>query len=290
MNAPPWPVNPSIGQMFQNWVWSGSQWIATPTTGMRIITQVFVRDGSYMPSPGLVSVVVECVGGGGAGGSASTANATIAVAGGGGGSGGYARKTVAAALVRGGVPVSIGGGGTGSGEYGGTTTFGALCQANGGWGGIDNDGATTFGDAGNGGGIGLGDIAMPGASGQCGVTAGDVNSSTQGGLGGALFGGNGVDLVGTGGYRIGRDAIVNTGAGGTGGVINHASVPAGQLPIKGGNGGSGLCIVTEYCWGDRDVVKQWSPPVNVNLNWPRPPFPGGGPWPPGPWPRGEDDP
>lgn len=282
MNAPPFPLNPSTGERFGQWVWNGAQWVCAPANGVQVLTTAFTASGAYMPSSGLVSVQVECWGGGGAGGAANTTNATIAVSGGGGGSGGYSKITLPAALVAGGVQVTIGAGGTASTQAA-STTFGALCVANGGGAGTDDNGSTDFGDAGDGAPAGTGDIAFPGASGFCGVTAGDVNSSTQGGLGGTMAGGNGVDLVGTGGYRIGRNGAPGTGAGGTGGVINHASVPGGSLPVVGGLGGSGLCVVTEYCWaftGDNDCL---NPPVNVNARVAvtHVPWTGPGPCPPG---------
>src|SRR5580704_13026830 len=139
--VPPFPVNPQFGQFWNSWVWNGSRWVCTSGSGMRVVTQVFHASAPYSPSPGLVTAVVECVGGGGGGG--PCAESTVTIGGGGGaGSGGYSRVTLAAALVLGGVNVTIGAGGFGGNPLpdgianaGQPTTFGAMCVANGGGGG-----------------------------------------------------------------------------------------------------------------------------------------------------------
>jgi hypothetical protein len=259
MNAPPFPANPSFGQYYGNWVWSGSRWVCTNTSGMRVVTQVFTASAPYTPSPGLVSAVVECYGPGGGGGAANCLGSPVLViAAGGGGSGGYSRSTLAAALVLGGVNVTIGVGGVGgavggyTGGSGGTTSFGALVVANGGGGGENNDegGANLWGRAGSGGPIGIGEVAFPGSDGFTGMIltfATPTPSAFSGGLGGQIFGGNTNSYVSNGGFDPGKDAKPNTGAGGSGAIVNQSSA-AGVPP--GGAGATGLCIVTEYCWAD----------------------------------------
>lgn len=251
MNAPAFPPNPTFNQQFGNWVWSGSRWVCTNTNGVRIVTQVFRASAPYMPSPGLISAVVECIGGGGGGGEASVPAATYIVSGGGGGSGGYSRITLASGLVLGGVNVTIGGGG-GQQAAGGATSFGAMCVANGGLGGQGNVFATgATGQGGNGGAPGIGDVAFPGADGACGFAF--VQPTVQdafliaGAMGGALYGGAHTFNIGPTSQTAGSNATANTGAGGSGAAINQN--PAGPN-VAGGNGAAGICTVTEYCFAD----------------------------------------
>ena len=247
-NFPPFPLNPTVGQRWLGWVWNGAQWVQTPATGMQVLTTVFVASGPYMPSPGLVSLTVECIGGGGGGGNCASPNATYIVAGGGGGSGGYSRKTLPASLVLGGVVITVGaGGGEGvSGLPGGPTSFGALCVANGGGG---NNDTNVFGAAGPGASIGIGDLTQPGGPGTAGVVSGPTLEGVVGGRGGQMWGGAvGDPLIGVGQTWPGSPGTANTGAGGNGAVINQST--AINTTIIGGSGGSGVCIVTEYCWAD----------------------------------------
>jgi hypothetical protein len=267
--APPFPPNPAFGDVFGNWVWSGSRWVCTNTNGIRIVCQVFPASAPYMPSPGLVTAVVECVGGGaGGGGALSSVPPSFTVeawscGGGGGGSGGYSRIALAAGLVAGGVNVTIGAGGAGgpatvqtTGAAGGVTSFGALCVANGGNGGGSNvSGAPSaldpsVGYGGLGGGPGIGDVAVWGNSGGSGGTEvfnpNLANSVVWGGFGGASFFGSSpsgaVDLA-QGGGVAGNNGTFGAGGSGAASAVN-------TRPAVGGVGGSGLCVVTEYCWAD----------------------------------------
>jgi hypothetical protein len=258
MNAPPFPTNPSFGQYFGNWVWSGSRWVCTNTNGVRLITTVFTASAPYTPSPGLISLVVETVGGGGGSGPA-VGFANYITSGGGGGSGGYSRITLASGLVLGGVNVIIGAGGSstqslppGAASTGGTTSFGAFCVANGGQGGYGNDGATEFGNGGPGAAPGVGDIAAPGSFGVNGetmfVTAGGpmVGMDAWGGRGATtLFGGGNQQAAGPGESIPGVPGA-GYGAGATGGISNQINAQTAQ----GAAGAAGVCIVTEYCWAD----------------------------------------
>jgi hypothetical protein len=253
-NFPPFPLNPVVGQRWLGWVWNGSQWVQTPATGMQVLTTVFNASGPYMPSPGLVSVTVECIGAGGGGGSATAPAATgtgAIVGGGGGGSGGLSRKTLPASLVLGGVVVTVGAGGAGSAP-GTVTSFGALCVANGGGaGGNNNVSSAAFGNSGPGATPGVGDVAFPGSAGAAGtavVMAAFLDTNGQGGMGGWIYGGNMVRDTGPGAANPGSAGAAGTGAGGQGGCCNQVASTAGTQ--AGGAGGSGLCIVTEYCWAD----------------------------------------
>jgi hypothetical protein len=216
-----------------------------------------------MPSSGLAVAVVELVGAGGGGGGVLHADGWNG-GGGGGGSGGYSRKILPAALVLGGVIVTIGAGG-GSTAYpgvtvpqAGSTSFGGLCLAYGGWGGITIGGGGAQGQTGEGGEpaqVGIGDVALGGVSGGPGSYA-DVAVPAMG----AIYGGRGGIAPVLGGH-LGRQAVIfaagfmdgrdpytgdpqGPGCGGNGGVAWTAASDCG-----GGNGGPGLCVVTEYCWG-----------------------------------------
>jgi hypothetical protein len=263
MNAPPFPANPVQGQRFGNWTWSQGRWVCTASSGVSIFTQVFKASAPYTPSPGLISCVVECIGGGGAGGSAGPPpQADMILCGGGGGSGGYSRITLAASLVLGGVNVVIGDGGqaplSGVVTNGQPTSFGALCIANGGMAGSPNNAGVPaagdvagWGDGGRGAAAGIGDIAFPGAAGGSGILEFSASSAAQavpGGMGGQVFGGNQTQNVAPGVAFSGAAGLPNTGAGGMGTVQNQLAT---TTPVwSGSNGGSGICIVTEYCWAD----------------------------------------
>lgn len=277
LSAPPFPTNPTLGQWHGNWCWNGARWVATPMSGVRVLTTVFNAPGTfpYMPSPGLVSLTVECVGGGGGGGGGestipSPGAAGWLCAGGGGGSGGYSRTTVAAALVAGGVQVVVGAGGAAGtptvvGGAGGTTSFGAFCVAEGGNGGTPGNIGVGSGYGGWWAGSGIGDIASPGNSGGHGML--NFYDPAEEASGQSIcFGGNGAaSFFGSAppGAQQAPGGVPGIegwmGAGGSGGCGGGA----GPGPQNGGAGGAGLCIITEYCWNDTDGGEV-NPPIEVN--------------------------
>lgn len=315
MNAPPYPLNPAVGQRYGQWVWNGVQWTCAPANGVQVLSTVFTSSGPYMPSPGLVSVEVECIGGGGAGGPAQlTYSGTawkLGASGGGGGAGAYSRKTLPASLVMGGVAITIGAGGAPGGSNsalaggnGAATSFGALCVAPGGQGGganniSGNDTAFTqngqYGQGGQGGGFaggGIGDWIVDGSSGTLGpfdaqaatvvfeITI-PIGRGAAGAYGAAPWGGLG--LAGQTGGAAGTVAQANTGAGGGAGWCAVAPGGGPQNSFFGGAGGSGVCIVTEYCWSFANEDDCLNPPVNVNarIAVTHVPWQGPGPCPPG---------
>lgn len=293
MNAPPFPLNPQVGTRYGNYVWNGATWVCAPTTGIQVTVQVFTASGPYMPSPGLVSAQVECIGGGGGGGGVGPILGTQVMGGAGGGSGGRSVKFLPAALVMGGVSVTIGAGGAegadngGPGGNGSATSFGALCVANGGTGGGGVNGTTTLGGAGDGAAPGVGDLAFPGSGGGPGtyIASGASAAAYQGGMGGQIVGGNIVNHAFPGGGATGFDAANGTGAGGSGGIVNQEAGAHGP----GGAGGSGICWVTEYCWATA-AGEDCNPPINVNARvaLTHVPWPGPGPCPPGYGDYGEE--
>ena len=251
MNAPNFPLNPMVGQRWQQWVWNGARWVCSPATGVQVIRQVFTANGTYMPSPGLVSAQVDCLGAGGGGGCA-VGQATYLGSGGGGGSGGLSSIFLPATLVAGGVVVTVGVGGLGGiapglASAGSATSFGGLCVANGGVQGL-GVGNGGMGDGGAGAAVGVGDVTFAGAAGESGNIVGTpaAGSFAHSAAGGQIFGGNGRGPnFGAGGILNGAAGHANSGCGGGGGSYNETTVDA-----NGGNGGSGLCTVTEYCWAD----------------------------------------
>ena len=267
----PFPPNPAPGQSFGNWVWSGDRWVCTQSVGVRLISQIFRASAPYMPSPGLVTAVVEAIGGGGGGAGIFLPTAAYAGSGGGGGSGGYSKSTLAAALVLGGVNIVIGQGGSvseivGAAPPGTPTSFGGMVVANGGGGGIS---ATTssWGGGGVGAAPGVGDLAMPGSTGQSGylltppIAIGEIG--IEAGSGAPSFFGGGVRGGGNQGTTApGPSAYANSGAGGGGGASNQATATS-----TGGPGGSGICIVTEYCWSDTGDGGSVCCPPGARVGW-----------------------
>jgi hypothetical protein len=265
--VPPFPLNPNVGQRWGDWVWNGASWVCSPATGVQVLKQYFLASGVYMPSPGLVTAFVQCVGGGGGGGGVLHA-AGWNGGGGGGGSGGYSEIYLPAASVLGGVIVTCGAGGHSTAvaatapPQAGSTTFGGFCLAYGGWGGITvGVGAPSPGQTGEGGQpaqAGIGALALRGNAGGPGSYAniGTVTppvGAMYGGMGGTppmISGGVGRRaVIFAAGFMAGYDVYTGDpqgpGVGGNGGVSW-----SGASDIGGGNGGNGICLVTEYCWMD----------------------------------------
>lgn len=220
-------------------IYDGTQFqpISAPS-GALINIQRITATGTYTPTPGTTSVIVEIVGGGGASGGAPATGAGAQSVGVAGGAGAYAKSRLITGFS--GVTVTIGAGGTGnSGAAGGNgvaSSFGALITAPGGFGG--------------------------GTLGPSGVMA-----SQQGGIGAAIA--TGGNILNMGGQPAG-DGLVNpiivspggntplgqsvaytfqttgnpgTGFGsGAGGTSNGAS----QAARTGGAGAPGICIIYEY--------------------------------------------
>lgn len=234
-------VNVSTGLAF-----SGGNLTATGT-GTSAITRVgvraFVASGTYTPTAGMKYCIAECVGGGGGGGGAAgTTGQTFAA--GGGGSGGYSRRYLTAADVGVGQTVTIGAAGNGgaaganNGSAGGTTSFGALCSANGGAGGTYGS-VANLGLGGAGGVVAgaIGDLTAFGAPGGGGFYNGATAAITiPGGAGGSsVFGGGAPGTAGAGSIA---------GAFGSGG--SGAFAVSGTGTFGGGNGSAGVVIITEF--------------------------------------------
>ncbi|WP_413534603.1 hypothetical protein [Rahnella inusitata] len=214
-------------------------------TGRLLNVQYFTSNGTYTPTAGTTSVVVELIGGGGAGGGIPLA-AGAGTAGGGGGGGGYGRKRITSGFS--GVTVTIGSGGTGvinnTGGSGTTSSFGSLITALGGTGG--GAGSTTtstaipVGAQGVGGLTTLADVTRKGGGGGTGLIS---STFAQGGVGGDTMLAPQTQSSSTiiTSVIAGNPAAANSGAGGASAVGLNSGTTA-----SGGNGGSGICIVWEY--------------------------------------------
>lgn len=305
MNGPAWPLAPTVGQIVSGFVYDGRSWRRTRGAEWSNV-QVFTASGRYTPSEDLIYAIVECIGPGGGGGWASGDLDGVTVystAAGGGGSGGYSRKTLPAELVIQGVDVIVGNGGLvgvgtiGGGMTAGITNFGGLCMAMGGGDAQAFDGsgniAGAHGSPGMGAVVGVGDFVMPGSPGGM-WTAITVNLVAQHlpgaapGLGGQLFGGAAWPVPPWIYTSIGgRNGAANTGAGGGGAQVNGGT----NTTTYGGQGGTGLCVVTEICGIENGGGPGPEPPgpgrppgvpINVNAKVALMNVPPGEPWPPRP--------
>lgn len=205
--------------------------------------QQFTGNGTYTPTPGTASVVVEVIGGGGGGGGCAAPSASQGAAGGGGSSGSYARARFTSGFVGAAITVGAGGAATSSGSPrgnpGDASSFGALVTAPGGRGGYT--------------GIAFVPNAVVGGSEPAAAATGGNLLNTAGNPGGpgivlsatAVLGGNGGSSpfggAGSAGGNQPGGAGTAPGAGG-GGASSIASAGA----RLGGAGSNGLVTIYEY--------------------------------------------
>jgi len=205
--------------------------------------QTFTSSGTYTPTPGTKSVIVEVVGGGGSGGGCGATNGSQGAASSGGSSASFAKARLTTDFS--GVAVTIGAGGatTGAGAVignsGGTSSFGTLVTAPGGIGGYAGTaytppavvGGALPGNVPVGGNL-VNAVGTPSQYGSVfsvyAVVAGCGAPSVYGGAG--TGGGNGFGLAA---------AAPGAGGGGASSILNS---PA----RTGGAGAAGLVTVYEY--------------------------------------------
>lgn len=206
--------------------------------------QKFTTTGTYTPSSGMSSCIIELVGGGGGGGGTeANGGANFSCAGGGGG-GVYVKNVFSNSTIGASQAVTIGAAGAAgaagnnAGGTGGTTSVGALISGGGGAGGAG--GATVATVQLTSGGIGGtassgGSFAVPGSVGGYGIVL----------LPTYLFGGAGAsDYFGAGG-QVASNGVGNGGLGfGSGGGGASAGPTSG--PFTGGAGTAGIVVITEY--------------------------------------------
>lgn len=219
-------------------------------TGRLLNVQVFTSSGTYTPTAGTNSVIVDVVGGGGGGGGSAAASGGNAAAGAGGGGGAYARVRLTSGFS--GVTVTIGAAGSAgaaganSGGTGGTSSFGSLVSCAGGIGGSGGSAvaATSFITPGNGAASptissGTTLISSGGAPGTPGIVGANI---ILGGVGGGSVVGNNTTMVSASG-SAGASGANGSGPGSGGGGGAGGGTASAQA---GGTGGAGRIIVYEY--------------------------------------------
>lgn len=222
---------------------SGAGW-TDPFEGRLIGVQTFNASGTYTPTPGTKSVVVEVVGGGGAGGGTAACAAGQSAAAAGGGAGGFAKSRITSGFS--GVAVTVGAGGTptsaSAGGNGGTSSFGALLSAPGGTGGTADAATSSFPHVsgyGNGGAIGVGGNIFNATGGAGSSGFGVSSSNVISGSGGASYYGGGANAsIST---SANGNAASSPGSGGSG----STTISSGAAK-SGGAGASGMVTVYEY--------------------------------------------
>jgi hypothetical protein len=208
--------------------------------------RVITATGTYTPTAGTVSVVVQCLGGGGGGAGVAATSANNAI-GGGGGAGAMAIGRITSGFS--GVTVTIGAAGAGgaagqnNGIAGGATTFGSVLSGGGGAGGTSAIGTFPQGAGGGVGGSASGSASLFGARGADGhvgfaITASASNSgrggdSAYGSGGPGQVAGNSSSAIGNGGSGYGS---------GGGGALAAGT----EIARVGGTGTQGICIIYEY--------------------------------------------
>jgi hypothetical protein len=251
------PASPSIGTTFTpaggpSYVWDGNKWkTGTPLPGVfSIVQQVFLANGTYTPTSGMLYCIAEGIGsgagGGGCAGTVGTANG-----GGGGAAATYVRSRFTAAQIGAskavvvGASVAGGAAGNNDGNAGSNTTLGAtlLVAPGGAAGGTGVSGAGNLGSGGLATNTGaIGDFVVTGGDGgMAGLSGGTVQQLPSGFGGASYFGG------GARGRLPGANAAVVGQAGraygsGGGGACFH-NVAASQA---GGASAPGALIITEY--------------------------------------------
>jgi hypothetical protein len=259
------PNTPFVGQLFPTspapgqpqFRWDGTAWTSTGVGAVpqfKIVVQKFTLTGTYTPSPGMLSCIIECIGGGGGGGGVAGV-AGGQNGGGGGGGGAYSRKYATALQIGASQAVTVGAAGVGgapgfaNGGAGGTSSVGTLCTAPGGGAGTGGNGLSQMGTYGVGGAVGTGDLTVPGGNGQFPLF-GSFTSPTlfvslgQGGNAGGGFGAGGNTAIASSGGANNGASGMGYGGGGSGGNFNNfAGSNAG-----GGGGTNGIVLITEYCY------------------------------------------
>lgn len=229
---------------------SSGQVLGAPISSGRLLnTQVFVASGTYTPTPGTNSIVVEGCGAGSGGGATAACSGSQSSAGAGGSSGAYGKSRYTGGFT-GGIAVTIGAGGNGgtaagaAPAAGGASSFGALLTLPGGLavsnspastppllspgsvltGSNSPTGANIFGSQGQAGSSGMMFITTSGQSGSGGSTPYGTGAT-----------GRFTSTSGNGASGIGF------GSGGGGGATT-----ASGTAQSGGNGAPGIVIVWEY--------------------------------------------
>lgn len=219
-----------------------NDYLALPLIAGRLLNiQKFTSSGTYTPTAGTTSVVVEVQGGGGAGGGAPATGASTISLGVGGASGSYGKGRYTSGFS--GVAVTVGAGGVGAsgaaGGNGGTSSFGALLSAPGGpGGGASGPAAPGYGVSGGGAATSPSGANLVSANGSPGGYAMPASGAFTGGPGASSVFGGGAPITSIGTNGVSAAA---PGAGGSGATQGNNGVA-----LAGGNGAAGIVIVHEY--------------------------------------------
>ena len=222
-------------------------------SGGLIGVQIFTSgSGTYTPTTGTGSIVIELIGGGGGGGGVASPGGSLVNLAAGGGGGGYLWKRLTTGFS--GASYSVGGAGTGgsagnnAGSAGGDTTFGPVggvtYTAHGGNGGGVSSGLTPpwIGGAAAGGSAVNGDVNVTG--GQSGRAIAQSSSNGE-----SSFGGSSVfsmPTVGAGIFAANSSAAGPSAANGIGGGGGGAIAMGTGGAQAGANGTAGIIRISEY--------------------------------------------
>ena len=221
--------------------------------GRLLNVQTFTSSGTYIPTKGTKSIVVEVQGAGGAGGGSTATTSGNASLGAGGTEGCYGKSIFSDLETS--YTVTIGTGGKGivgsSGGGGGTTSFGSLLSAGGGYGGgrLSDGVSVSF--------VGIDGLTLPSPP---TVTGANIFSSGYAGtfyfairLNNAYSAGGVTGMGGRSFFGAGGGSGTSSGAGanatafGSGGAGAKSWVAgASDIAYAGGNGANGVVVVWEY--------------------------------------------
>lgn len=203
--------------------------------------QTFTTSGTYTPTASMAYCLVQMVGGGGGGGGASIDGGDTAPSGSGGGGGLYASQVFDAATIGASQTVTIGAAGTGGvgqadGTAGGTTSLGSLLTVSG---GVQGQYMRASGPVQEGGDGGQAHTGTPNylSFGGGGGYAINVGGAVVSGYGGST-------LLSPGGKA--RAIAANGVSGGGYGGGGSGGVAVTSVPATGGDGDTGVIIITEY--------------------------------------------
>ncbi|ELE3011303.1 hypothetical protein WCW79_003694 [Escherichia coli] len=210
---------------------------ASAIQGRLINVRVFTSSGTYTPTNGTKSIIVEVQGGGGGGGNAKATSSTTYTLTSSGGAGGYAKSRLTNLAAS--YSVTVGAGGAG-GFSGGQSVFGSI-TCGGGGAGSQIGGSYTASSS----------VVTLGASGGDASGGNIVNvpgSSADPSLliaGGAVSAVGGNSVIGTGGKGAGSSSAAGL-PGTLGGGGGGANAAGNTTLIAGGKGGDGIVIIWEF--------------------------------------------
>lgn len=242
-------IDPIVGAFAINTpataLYDGVNWVVIVEypTGRLLNVQTFTANGTYTPTPGTTSIVIELLGGGAAGGGCVATGAGQLSIGSGGGAGALVKSRVTSGFSGASVVVGTAGAGVSgaSGNNGSASTFLTL-SAGGGFGGAASSAASTVAAAGGGGGVGAnGNISN--GSGERGELTGAAfaNVIWLSGAGGNTYIGGGGTAQQTTAATTPGVAASGFGAGGGGAVVGASGAAS-----AGGAGSPGIVVIYEY--------------------------------------------